>query len=238
MIRTLLKRIKFFFYTLLDKPIFCSRFTDQFYQFQQDRLRGSAAEIKTRQEIYLKYIKNLDNKISTEYPFLDCGFGRGEFLELLRENNIQNIIGADSNKNFVENMRKKKYDVIHSDIIKYLYLTTMKFKGISAFHLIEHLAFPKLFDFLVLCNKKLVKGGILILETPNVENISVSSTTFYYDHTHIQRLPKVFIQTVLKFIGFAEIEFLYLHPVKPDVTNDVERKIYGPQDLGVIAYKR
>jgi len=88
------------------------------------------------------------------------------------------------------------------------------------------LDFSQLFDLLVLCSKKIVKGGVLILETPNVENIKVGSTSFYLDHTHKLKLPSLLLKTLLKYLGFTKIEFLYLHPDKLEA-----------QDLGVVAYK-
>ena len=237
MLKDILRKLRFLFCLYTKKTLFWERFSDQFYAFQQDRLRGSVREIKKRQKIYIKYIKELEKKKLAQFPFLDCGFGRGEFLELLREHHISHTVGVDINKNFIKDAQEKGFNVIQSDIVKFLYVSQELYTGISAFHLIEHLSFPQLFDFLVMCNKKLVKGGILILETPNIENMRVSSTTFYYDHTHIQKLPKVFLHTLLKFIGFSKIEFLYLHPEKSIVSTETDRLLFGAQDLGVIAYK-
>lgn len=236
MLKNILRRLRFLFCRYTNKPLFWPRFSDQFYIFQQNKLRGDFEEIKKRQEIYLKYIKSIKNK-NVSFPFLDCGFGRAEFLELLRAKHISNTTGVDINENFVKDARKKGFKVVQSDILKYLYLSQEQYSGISAFHLIEHLTLPQLFDFLVMCNQKLIKGGALILETPNTENIRVSSSTFYYDHTHIQKLPKMFLQTILEFIGFTKIEFLYLHPSKLNLSTDIDHLLYGEQDLGVIAYK-
>ena len=123
------------------------------------------------------------------------------------------------------------------DINKYLYLTDKTFTGISAFHLIEHMTFKYFFDFLVLARERLTKNGILIMETPNIENVLVSSTTFNYDHTHSLKLPKLIIETLLKFLGFTKIKFIYLHPSKDKYNTEYDRLFFGPQDLGIIAYK-
>lgn len=218
------KRIK---YLLLSKKgLFFSRFADSFYTFQQEKLRGSIDEIKKRQTVYLKYIKKLPKTIRSKHFFLDIGFGRGEFLNILQKNKFKKLEGVDTNKNYVLSTNKKGITVYHDDGIRYLYLSQKKFYGISAFHLIEHIEFIQLFDLLVLCQKKLVKGGILILETPNVENIGVGSSTFYLDYTHKLKLPSLLLRALLEYLGFNKIEFLYLHPNE-----------HGAQDLGVIAYK-
>ena len=71
-------------YCLKNKSgLFYPRFKDQFYAFQQYKFRGAFKDIKKKQKIYISYIKKVSDKIFIKYPFLDVGFGRGEFLELL-----------------------------------------------------------------------------------------------------------------------------------------------------------
>lgn len=182
--------------------------------------------IKRRQSVYLKYIKDLPKSIRKKNFFLDIGFGRGEFIDLLKSVKLNNIEGVDINGKYISKAREKNLVVYEDDGLRHLYLSEKKYYGISAFHLIEHLDFSELFDLLLVCSKKLVKGGILILETPNVENMAVASTSFYVDHTHKLKLPSLLLKTLLKFFGFTKIELLYLQPNKS-----------GAQDLGIIAYK-
>lgn len=166
-----------------------------------------------------------------------AGLVGGEFLELLKENNIKNCKGVDINNDYITDALKRGLSVYKNDVISFLYLTNEKFSGISSFHLIEHLNFAQLFDFLIISFHRLEKGGVLILETPNVENIIVSSTTFYYDHTHIQKIPKELLIQVLEFIGFSKITPIVLHPIKESYKDRSEELLFGAQDLGVIAYK-
>lgn len=231
----LYKLVKYYF--LRNKALFYPRFADSFYTFQQEKLRGSAKEIKKRQAVYLKYIKNTPKHIKDKKFFLDIGFGRGEFIELLKEHKLKNVEGVDINKNYILKAKQKRLIVYHDDGLKHLYLSEKQYYGISAFHLIEHINFNQLFDLLLLCSKKLVKGGVLILETPNVENIKVGSTSFYLDYTHKLKLPSLLLKTLLEYLGFTKIEFLYLQPEKGTIKNGIEQLIYGAQDLGIIAYK-
>ena len=133
--KKILKRINFFFNKR--RGIFYRKFKDQWYDYHQSNLRGSEEEIKERQKIYLPYIKSLSKKILGK-SFLEIGFGRGEFLELLKQSKIQNIEGVDNNLLFFNQAKKKGFDVKYSDALEYLYLTSKTFKGISAFHFIEH----------------------------------------------------------------------------------------------------
>jgi len=233
--RNLIKIIKY--YLLRQNGIFYPQLADSFYTYQQEKLRGSANEIKKRQSIYLKYIKNVPKEVKSKNSFLDIGFGRGEFIELLKEEKLKNVEGVDINKKYVLDAKKKGYSVFQDDALRYLYLSEKKFYGISAFHLIEHINFNQLFDLMLVCSKKLVKGGVLILETPNVENIKVGANSFNLDYTHKLRLPSLLIKTLLEYLDFKKIEFLYLQPEKKQIKDDVERLLYGAQDLGVVAYK-
>jgi len=214
------------YYLFKKKGLFYPRLADDFYTNHQNKLRGSTEEIKKRQSVYLKYIKDIPRPLKDKYYFLDIGFGRGEFIDLLKEQKLKNIEGVDINRDYVLKAKQKGYTVFREDALKHLYLLDKKYYGISAFHLIEHLDFHQLFDLLVLCSKKIVKGGVLILETPNVENVKVGSSSFFLDPTHKLKLPSLLLKTLLEYLGFTRIEFLYLHPDKLEA-----------QDLGVVAYK-
>lgn len=227
--KAFLKKIR---YRLLkNKGIFYPKFVNQWYEYHQSNLRGSINEIKKRQAIYLPYIKQTKNS------FLDVGFGRGEFLEIMKKSGLKNIEGVDNNYLFYKSAKKKGFNVHYADALEFLYTTDKKFSGISAFHFIEHLKFFQLFDFLLMCNRKIEKGGLLILETPNIANLQVSSLNFYYDFSHIQKIPPVLLQYLLRFVGFSKIKFLYLHPIKKKLTGEVDQLIFGAQDLGIIARK-
>lgn len=237
MFRKTLKKLKFHFLKLFKGSIFWYRFVDRFYTFQQDKLRGSFDIIKKRQEVYIPFLQKVPKNIMQNYYFLDCGCGRGEFLEILRENNVKKILGVDINKERIRNATVRNATFIKDNILRFLYLYEGKFSGISAFHLVEHFTFGQLFDFLLMCKVKLAKGGVLLLETPNIDNMSVSSTTFYYDHTHVQKVPKLILETLLRFFNFSKIQSIYLHPIRQTYKSQMEQTFFGPQDIGVIAYQ-
>lgn len=225
------------YYLFKKKGLFYPGFADDFYTFHQEKLRGSIDEIKKRQAVYLKYIKIIPKQLTNKYYFLDIGFGRGEFIDLLKGQKLKNVKGVDTNRDYVLKAKQKGYDVYHENALKHLYLSEKQYYGISAFHLIEHIDFNQLFDLLLLCSKKLAKGGVLILETPNVENIKVGSTSFYLDYTHKLKLPSLLLKTLLEYLGFTKIEFLYLQPEREIIENDIEHLMFSGQDLGIIAYR-
>lgn len=198
------KRLKLLFLRVFHGSLFSYRFLDNYYVFHQKALRGSLTDISKRLSIYLPYIKKVKASLRSEYSFLDCGFGRGEFMRLIHANKLTQVTGVDTNPEFVSDLQKLGFNVIRQDMITHLYLSDQKYCGISAFHVIEHLRFEDMFDFFVLAHEKLAEGGVLILETPNIENIIVSSTSFCYDHTHVQKVPREVLAQLLGYIGFSK----------------------------------
>lgn len=232
----LYKEIKYKLF--FNKGIFYKKIEDNFYEFHQSKLRGSFYHIKNQQRFYIPYIKNIPTKIVNNYQFIDCGCGRGEFLEILSELKIPNYLGIDTNSNQIKKIKLKKLNVKKSEIIKYLYTNTKKLSGISAFHLIEHLNFQQLMDFFLLCKERIVQNGILILETPNNDNITVSGKTFNYDLTHKLKITSKLICIILKFFEFKNIKIIKRNPIKKDIKDDIENNFYQGQDLCIIAYKK
>ena len=51
-------------------------------------------------------------------------------------------------------------------------------------------------------------GGLLILETPNPENLLVSTTEFYLDPTHNKPIPPKLLYFLAEYNGFARIKLL------------------------------
>jgi len=206
------------------------------YQHLENVFRGSENEIIKRQKKYSKYIKKTFS-LSLNHPFLDIGFGRGEFLQILKDNHIKHITGVDTNDVFVSKALEKGYNVFNQDGLAYLRDTSNLFCGISMFHLLEHLTFPEIYDLLYLSYNKLAKNGLLILETPNPENLQVSSYSFYYDYTHKTKLPPQLLKSILLFIGYRNVKTIYSSPFKDTNTTQIDNLINGPREYGIIAYK-
>ena len=71
-------------------------------------------------------------------------------------------------------------------------------------HLVEHLPFEQLIILLDEAYRVLIPGGLLLLETPNPENLSVGSHTFYLDPTHRNPIPPVALQWMVQARGFQD----------------------------------
>lgn len=218
------------------RSIYFQKESNKFYEYLETIFRGPEDLITKRQLKYSKYIKQLVS-LSKKYPFLDIGFGRGEFLAVLKNVGVSKIVGIDTNKIYVSKAKDNGFNVFNRDAISYLSHTDNIFCGISMFHLVEHFSFPEIFDLLQLCYNRLSPNGKLIIETPNPNNLQVSSYSFYYDYTHITKVPAEFLKAILLYLGFKEIEVVYASPFNNKKKTELEKMIYGPREYGIIASK-
>lgn len=217
---------------------------DQYLAFE-NIFRGPEHDIKKIQAEYIPYLREL--ALGTEgMPVLDIGCGRGEWLEALRDHGLT-AQGVDSNTKMLQVCRRKGLSVSHSDALTFLHAAAdSSFGAITAFHVVEHLPFPKILAFVDQALRVLRPGGCLIMETPNPENVLVGSYTFYNDPTHIRPLPSGLLRFTVEWRGFVEVELRNLHsypnamhfPASSGIIGErLNRLLYGPQDYAVLARK-
>lgn len=215
---------------------------DNFYVEFERWFRGTDEEIKERQRVYLPYFtkSKIDSK---KYPVVDIGCGRGEFVQLLRENGVR-AIGLDLNKAMVEHARKKGLEAEAGDALSYLRKQkTNSLMAITGFHIVEHIPFLDLVRIFDECYRTLQPGGFVVFETPNPENVIVGSCNFYSDPSHLHPLPPAFLDFTMKTRGFNKTQIKRLHPIKAAIDDknplvkEMAERIYGPQDYAVIAHK-
>ena len=184
-----------------------------FYRAFEDKHRGSRELIKNRASIYLPFVLPL-KKIYPDITSLDIGCGRGEWLELLRDNTIS-AQGIDLDEGMLKVCHKLNLDALQGNGVLYLKEQPDESMGvISAFHVVEHISFEDLQELVQESMRVLKPGGILILETPNPENIKVSSENFYLDPTHIKPIPSALLSFLSEFYGFSRTKVLRLQESK------------------------
>jgi O-antigen chain-terminating methyltransferase len=215
---------------------------DALYVSFEDRFRGTQADIKERQRVYLPYIhealKNTGNA-----PVLDVGCGRGEWLELLKEQKI-NAKGIDINRIMAAQTKELGLDVEEADVVEYLKNQKNNIlSAITGFHIVEHLPFEvmiKLFDESL---RVLKAGGMVIFETPNPENLIVGAYTFYYDPTHLHPIPPDTLKFVAEARGFTNVRILRLHRRNEQTSSPDEplhefiERMNMEQDYAIVGYK-
>jgi SAM-dependent methyltransferase len=178
---------------------------DAFYVTFEDQFRGTREDIKRRAEVYLPIVKAAGAG-TAESPILDIGCGRGEWLELLKENGLV-ARGIDLNRIMMNQCQELGLDVLEAEAIKYLRgLKPNTLGAITGLHIIEHLPFRTLITLFDETLRVLKPGGVAIYETPNPENLIVSACNFYYDPTHRNPLPPPIVQFALEARGFRRVE--------------------------------
>lgn len=120
------------------------------------------------------------------------------------------------------------------------------FAIISAFHIVEHLPFEVLMQLIAQMYRVLRPEGMIILETPNPENILVGSCSFYTDPTHRNPIPPSSLEFLVKYHNFSSTTIHRLHPLFPSPLREeklsreialLEESVCKAQDYSVIGYK-
>jgi SAM-dependent methyltransferase len=176
---------------------------DSLYADFEDKFRGSRELVRARAMQYVDFVRQ-SGAGSADAPIIDLGCGRGEWLELLRDNGMM-AKGIDTNGVFLDACRSLGLDVIDGDAIASLHgMADGSAGAITSMHLVEHLTFEDMVALIDESLRVLRPGGALILETPNPENLMVATHWFYMDPTHRNPLPPEFLRWLVGSRGFAD----------------------------------
>jgi O-antigen chain-terminating methyltransferase len=167
--------------------------------------RGSEEHVKAGQ---LHYVPSFAGCRSV----LDIGCGRGEFLEIMREANIP-AVGIDLSQESVAICRLKGLEVETVDLFTYLAgLPEESLDGIFCAQVVEHLPPERLPEMIRLCSSRLMRNGVLVIETPNPECLAIFATHFYLDPTHARPVPHPLLAFYLEEFGVGVAEVRKLAP--------------------------
>jgi O-antigen chain-terminating methyltransferase len=198
-------------------------------------------KVEERMRWYVPHLRALYHHGETR-PVLDVGCGRGEFLLALKEAGLPGV-GIDLNPAMVDTARAQGLDVTLADAVAHLRdREPGSLAAIASFHVIEHIPFEGVLHLIEAAKRALMPGGLLILETPNPENLAVGGCTFWYDPTHIRPLPPATMQFYVRTAGFEPVRIarFFLDTEGPDTATidvPVQPGIDGPLDYGLLATK-
>jgi O-antigen chain-terminating methyltransferase len=207
-----------------------------FYRAFEDRFRGSRELIKSRLDVYRGFLEPL-LEVYPEAKALDLGCGRGEWLELLTEIGFV-AEGVDLDEGMLDACRKLDLNVAKEDALEYMRgIPDESHAVVSAFHLVEHMPFEDLHVLVKEALRILRPAGLLVLETPNPENIVVGSCNFYLDPTHERPIPSRLLAFLPEYHGFQQIKILGLQESKEDNQSLLSVLNGVSADYAVIAQK-
>ena len=171
----------------------------------EDQFRGSQHEIRERLEAYVPLFEGASD-------VLDVGCGRGEFLDLLRENGIS-ARGIDLNDEMAAVCRERELDATAGDALHYLLgQPDGSLGGLFAAQVAEHLQPDYLMRFLDTAHHKLRPGSKIVLETINAACWSAFFSSYIRDITHERPLHPDTLQYLLRASGFQNVIVRYSAP--------------------------
>jgi O-antigen chain-terminating methyltransferase len=187
--------------------------SDDFYRAFEEKLRGPRELIKSRQRVYLPFIEPLLS-FYKDAKAIDLGCGRGEWLEILKESGF-NGHGVDLDHTMLLACHERGLNVVVQDALSALKALPDESQTIvSGFHIAEHIQFSDLRLLIQEALRVLKPAGLLILETPNPENITVGTVDFYIDPTHQKPIPPQLLSFLPEYYGFVKVKVIRLQEDK------------------------
>lgn len=226
------------------QPNVGARATESFHTALEDAFRGAPDKIYERLRFYLPYVLRMPLDFAP-LPVVDAGCGRGEWLDLLRSEGV-NAIGVDLNALMVSRCLERGLSAVEADAVQYLLSKVPGRVGVvTAFQFIEHLSLDDLIRFLDAAYRALVPGGMVLLETPNPENLMVSCYSFYMDPTHRHPIPPPLAVFLLESVGFCDVAVVRPpragesseHDAEENLPPLLHKLLFSPEDYAVIAHK-
>ena len=212
-----------------------------FYRAFEDRHRGSRELIHERQQIYVPFLEPL-KQLYPERKALDVGCGRGEWLEILQRNGFDPL-GVDLDAGMLQACHDLGLPVEQGDALEMLKrMPDESLAVVSGFHVAEHIPFDVLKDLVSETMRVLKPGGLLILETPNAENLVVGAQYFYLDPSHERPIPHLLLSFLTEYCGFERSKVLRLQEPAPLVEGDevnLVSVLFGVSpDYAIVAQKQ
>ena len=232
-------------------PMFVSeiRSNKEFDYFAfEDLYRGNEADIRSRQQEYLESFRGRENVV-------DIGCGRGEFLELLRDNNIS-ARGVELGLDQYLLCKEKGLDVVQQDLFTFLEsLPDESLGGLFSAQVIEHLTASDQLRYVTLAYRKTRPGSPVIFETINAQCVYAVVRNFFLDPTHVRPVHPETLKFAMETMQFKNVELRFSGPVSdkqiPMLTlngdtpqlaefnrsmQEVNDLLYGYQDYAAIGW--
>lgn len=158
-----------------------------------------------RQGLDAALARNLESLPHGQARLLDVGCGNGSYLEFARRAGWQ-VQGVDLDPKAVIAARERGLDVFEGTI-KLLSGERACYDRITLSHILEHVYDP--WDLLVDCHRLLKPGGVLWLETPNINSNGAAAFGPYWrglePPRHLHIFSRKFLRDKLLEVGFADV---------------------------------
>jgi len=176
------------------------------YLVFEDRYRGSREDIRRRLADYLPLFEGASD-------VLDIGCGRGELLDLFREQGIS-ARGIDINDEMVETCRSRGLTAERADALSFLAAQPdASLGGLIAIQVVEHLDAQYLMRLTESAYHKLKPGATLVFETVNTACWAAFFDSYIRDFTHVHPLHPDTLRYLVQASGFSSADLRFLSPI-------------------------
>ena len=174
-------------------------------------------EIVTRFKLLFDWVKlfNIRKKCEKIQSYLDVGCGSGKFLKWMNQYGVsrEKVYGVDIFDDELCALRERGFKVYPERIEDFTNMPNDSIDLITLFHVIEHLSDPR--DVLIKLRHWLSPGGMLVIETPNVDSIDAHVfKSRYWGGYHFPRHWHLFSKDTLGLLlqkaGFEVISVQFL----------------------------
>jgi O-antigen chain-terminating methyltransferase len=209
------------------------------------------AEFRGSREEILDRYRGLAAEFAGCAPVLDVGCGRGEFLELLAEIDVD-ARGIEIDPRLVEFAKARGLKVDQADGIEWLASEVDgSLGGLVTIQVVEHLSAQQVADLVKLAAEKLRPQGKAIVETVNPQSLYVFAHSFYVDPSHMHPVHPGYLSFLFREAGFSGVRIEWrsdpsaeemLQRIHDDGVMDenierINRVLFGPQDYALIAVR-
>jgi SAM-dependent methyltransferase len=143
-----------------------------------------------------------------EARVVELACGHGSFLYWLRERGFTHLTGVDSSAEQIAFARQVGAEVCRAGAIDWLAAQAPEsVQALVAIDFIEHISRDDLMELLRQSSRVLVRGGRLILRSPNGDSPLVGMNLFN-DITHVWTYTPNCLDTLARMHGFAQTSFI------------------------------
>lgn len=136
---------------------------------------------------------------------VDLGAGRGEMVTVLKNHGLD-AFGIDADKSVVDDAQSRGINIRLQGISDFLKVeNAQQYEVVTAIHVVEHVAYDTLEDWLRGIHKILKPGGIFVAETPNPHAIDAFKA-FWVDVTHVRPYYPESLLHMVHSAGFKKAE--------------------------------
>jgi 2-polyprenyl-3-methyl-5-hydroxy-6-metoxy-1,4-benzoquinol methylase len=185
-------------------------------------------------------------------PVVDIGCGRGEFLELLAERGVE-AYGIEVDAALVEEAQARGLPVTLDDAVRHVAsVPDNSLGGITLIQVVEHLTPQSVVDLVGVASEKVVRGGLMVLETVNPQSLYTFAHSFYLDPTHGNPVHPAYLKFLFDEAGWSRTEIDWrteppaddvladdseANPVQKANTRRLNQLLFAPQDYALVAHR-